>query len=310
VTLRVSSGTPSPQDSIAWPLITILAMPKPFRGHIGTIQRNAIKSWTKLQPRPEIILFGHEEGTAECARELGLIHIHEIARNRHGTPLLADIFANAERHASHDVFAYVNADIILPAEFSSGVEKIQRTFSKFLAVGRRMNLEIREPLDFNEGWEEKLKERIGREGWLESHTGIDCFVFRRGTYEQVPPLAIGRVWFDQWCIKYARKKGLPVIDLTNFAPIVHQLHDYSHVAGGRQWVYGGAEADENLIYYGEHPHTYTILSATHSMTQEGRIRRVFFRKEIYAVQKFLWEIFVHKTLAVRKRLGLSKGARA
>jgi hypothetical protein len=306
----VSSGTPSSQDSIAWPRITILAMPKPFRGHIGTIQRNAIMSWTKLQPRPEIILFGHEEGAAECARELGLIHIPEIARNRHGTPLLADIFANAERSASHDLFAYVNADIILPAEFISGVEKIQRTFSKFLAVGRRTNLEVREPLDFNEGWEEKLKERIGREGWLESHTGIDCFVFRRGTYEQVPPLAIGRVWFDQWCIKYARKKGLPVVDLTDFASIVHQLHDYSHVPGGKQWVYSGAEADENLAYYAERPHTYTILSATHLMTQEGRIRRVFFRMEIYAVQKFLWETFVHKTLAIRKRLGLSKGARA
>ncbi len=46
--------------------LTILAMPKPFRGHIGIIQRNAITSWTKLQPRPEILLFGTEEGAAEC----------------------------------------------------------------------------------------------------------------------------------------------------------------------------------------------------------------------------------------------------
>lgn len=310
MTLRVSSGTPNSQDSIARPRITILAMPKPFLGHIGTIQRNAITSWTKLQPRPEIILFGHEEGAAECARGLGLIHIPGISRNRYGTPLLADIFANAERRASHDLFAYVNADIILPAEFTAGVEKIERTFAKFLAVGRRTNLEVREPLDFSEGWEDKLKERMRREGQLESHTGIDCFVFRRGTYEQVPPLAIGRVWFDQWCIKYARKKGLPVVDLTDFAPIVHQLHDYSHVAGGKQWVYGGAEANENLTYYGERPHTYTILSATHLLTQEGAIRRVFFRKEIFAVQTFMWEIFVHKTHSARKRLGLIRGARS
>jgi hypothetical protein len=289
--------------------ITILAMPKPFHGHIGTIQRNAIASWTKLQPRPEIILFGHEEGAAECAEELGLVHIPVVARNRHGTPLLADIFANAEQRAIHNLFVYVNADIILPAEFITGVEKVQQTFSKFLAVGRRTNLEVREQLDFGDGWEEKLKGRLGREGQLESHTSIDCFVFRRGTYEGIPPLAIGRVWFDQWCIKYARKKGLPVIDLTDFASIVHQNHDYSHVAGGRQWVYGGVEADENLAQYGECPHTYTILSATHRLTQEGRIRRVFLRKEIYAFQNFLWDIFVHKTLPFRKRLGLSRGTR-
>jgi hypothetical protein len=290
--------------------ITILAMPKPFLGHIGVIQRNAIISWTKLRPRPEIILFGHEEGAAECARELGLVHIPEVARNRHGTPLLGDIFAKAERRASCDVLAYVNADIILPREFTVGVEKVRGMFGKFLAVGRRTNLEVREALDFGEGWEEKLKERTRREGHLESPTGIDFFVFRRGTYEKVPPVAIGRVWFDQWCIKYARQKGMPVIDLTSFAPIVHQLHDYNHVAGGKQWVYGGVEADENLVYYGERPHTYTILSATHLMRPDGRIRRVFLRKEAFAVQHFLWNIFVHKTRNVRKRLGLSGGVRA
>jgi hypothetical protein len=289
--------------------LTILAMPKPFRGHIDTIQRNAVTSWTRLQPRPEIILFGHEEGAAECAREFGLVHIPEVARNQFGTPLLADIFANAERSASHDLFAYVNADIILPAEFTIGVEKVRQTFPKFLAVGRRTNLEIREPLDFSEGWEEKLKERMRKEGQLESHTGIDFFVFPRGTYQEVPPLAIGRVWFDQWCIKYARKKRLPVLDLTRFAAIAHQLHDYNHVAGGRdQGTYGGVEADKNLKYYGERPHTYTILSATHVMAEDGTIRRVFWRREAAEVKRVLWEIFVHRTLGLRKRLGLSGGA--
>jgi hypothetical protein len=46
------------------PLLTLLAMPKPFEGHIGIIQRNAITSWTNLNPRPEIFLFGEEKGTA------------------------------------------------------------------------------------------------------------------------------------------------------------------------------------------------------------------------------------------------------
>ena len=134
------------------PGITILAMPKPFRGRAGVIQRNAIASWTKLQPRTEVILFGHEEGAAECAGELGLIHIPEVARNRYGTPLLAGIFAEGERRASHELMAYVNADIILPEEFIEGVERVRQTFPEFLAVGRRTNLEVGEPLDFSEGW--------------------------------------------------------------------------------------------------------------------------------------------------------------
>jgi hypothetical protein len=307
----VSRDTPGAQESVTSAVITILATPKPFRGHIATIQRNAITSWTRLQPRPEIILFGHEEGASECAREFGLVHIPEVARNQYGTPLLADIFANAERHASHDLFAYVNADIILRAEFIGGVEKVRQAFPKFLAVGRRTNLEIREPLDFSGGWEEKLKERMRKEGQLESHTGIDFFAFPRGTYEHVPPLAIGRVWFDQWCIKYARKKRLPVVDLTRFSAIIHQLHDYNHVAGGRELgTYGGVEADENLQYYGERPHTYTILSATHVMTEDGNLRRVFWQREVEAMKNFLWEVFVHRTVGVRKKLGLSGGAQA
>src|SRR5208282_1114544 len=161
------------------------------------------------------------------------------------------------------------------------------------AVGRRTNLEVREAMEFGEGWEEKLKERMRREGHLESHTGIDFFVFPRGTYQDVPALAIGRVWFDQWCIKYARKKGLPVVDLTRFCAIAHQLHDYNHVTGGKELgTYGGVEADENLKLYGERPHAYTILSATHVMAEDGSIRRVFWQREVEAVRDFLWEVFV------------------
>jgi hypothetical protein len=288
--------------------LTIIAMPKPFRGHIGIIQRNAITSWTKLQPRPEIILLGTEDGVAACAADLSLVYIPEVARNRHGTPLLADIFARAEALARYDTLAYVNADIILPAEFTAGVEKTRHAFPNFLAVGRRTNLDVREPIDFTNGWEAKLKERTRREGQLESHTGIDFFVFPRGTYRNVPPLVIGRVWFDQWCIKYAREKGIPVIDLTPFVPIVHQLHDYNHVGGGRQSVYGGVEADENLVFYGERPHTYTILSATHELTTSGQLCRLFFRQEMVALHRVFWKIFVEKTLSIRKRLGLSRGA--
>lgn len=289
--------------------ITLLAMPKPFKGHIGIIQRNAITSWTKLEPRPEIILFGHEEGAAECARDLGLIHIAEVDRNEHGTPLLADIFRRAEARASNDLVVYINADIVVPKEFVPGLNAVQRKFAKFLAVGRRTNLNIREPIDFSSGWEEKLQELRLREGQLESHTGIDFFAFRRGTYENVPPLAIGRIWFDQWCIKYARKKGIPVVDMTEFVPIVHQLHDYNHVPGGKMGaVYGGPEADQNLVYYDERPHTYTILSATHVMKTDGSIRRSYFRQQAVAVRFYLWDVFVSKTATLRRRLGLTRGA--
>jgi hypothetical protein len=66
-------------------MLSILAFPKPFRGHIATIQRNAIGSWTRLRPQCEIFLFGDDEGTAEVAKEFSVCHVPEMARNEYGT---------------------------------------------------------------------------------------------------------------------------------------------------------------------------------------------------------------------------------
>ena len=287
-------------------MLTIITATKPFVGPIGMIQRNAIRSWTQLSPRPQVILFGTEAGVAECAAEFGLRHIPEVARNGYGTPLLSDIFAQAERASKNPLFAYVNGDIILTGEFMRALAIVQSALPAFLAVGRRTNLDVREPLDFSGNWEESLKARVRREGVLESHTGIDLFAFPRGTYREVPALAIGRVWFDQWCIKYARKRGIPVVDITGFAPSVHQIHDYGHVAGGKQWVYGGPEADENLAFYGERPHTYTILSSTHGLTASGRIRRYAWRPQYFMARNFLWKLLIQRTFPLRNRLGLRR----
>ena len=43
---------------------------KPFHGHDGIIQRNALRSWTLLHPEVEVNLFGSEEGAAQTAKQL------------------------------------------------------------------------------------------------------------------------------------------------------------------------------------------------------------------------------------------------
>ncbi len=68
-------------------------LPRTFDGHIGVIQRNAIASWTRIKPTPEVILFGTEPGTAEAAAEYRLRHIPAVKCNEWGTPLVSDLFA-------------------------------------------------------------------------------------------------------------------------------------------------------------------------------------------------------------------------
>src|SRR5713226_2135764 len=173
------------------PPLTILSMPKPFRNHIGIIQRNAITSWTMLRPRPEIYLFGEEEGVAEIAAELRISHLHDIARNEFGTPLLDDLLRRAREFARTPMLCYVNGDIILLQEFIHAVSTIHAQFPKFLGVAHRLNIELTERLDFVASGEMRLRREILPYGTPVNPTAIDVFVFPPDCYQQVPPLAIG-----------------------------------------------------------------------------------------------------------------------
>ncbi len=73
------------------------------QGHIGLIQRNAIGSWVRLSPRPQIILFGSSAGTKEVAAEFGLEHVPSVEVNEFGTPHLRGVLRNGETRARHDI---------------------------------------------------------------------------------------------------------------------------------------------------------------------------------------------------------------
>jgi hypothetical protein len=290
-------------------VLTLFSIPKAFKGHTGVIQRNAIESWTKLGPRPEIILLGNDEGTAEVARSLGLRHLPNVATSDHGTPLLSDLFRQAEAAATTPFLCYVNADIILLSDFLRAAETVQRRFPKSLLVSKRINLAIAETLNFDARWEEAIRQRASATGKDEHYSGIDVFVFPKGMYSQVPDFAIGRLWFDHWLIKAVREQNLPVVDASLVAPVLHQNHDYGHVAGGKEQVWRGQEAERNFQLYGGVEHAYTLLDVTHEVTPGGAIRRVRFRKPLFKIKKFAWEIFVRRTVAVRNILGLRRGYR-
>jgi len=66
-------------------MLTLFTTAKPFEGHSGVIQRNALQSWKRLHPDVEVILFGEDAGSAEIANELGLGHEAFVERNKFGT---------------------------------------------------------------------------------------------------------------------------------------------------------------------------------------------------------------------------------
>jgi hypothetical protein len=288
------------------PLVSILAMPKPFRGHIGVIQRNAITSWTRLSPQPKIFLFGEEEGTAQIAAELGLTHLRDIRRNEFGTPLLSDLIKRAREVTDTKLLCYANSDIILLQPFYDAVGAMTAKFHQFLGVTHRWEIELNAELDFSAG--QPLDLRALPRGVPGHHTAIDVFVFDRDVYVAVPELAIGRAWFDQWLIKEALRAEIPVVDFTNVARAIHQRHEYAHISGGQQGAYAGEEARRNLEIYGGVPHACTLLNVTHELLSNGVIRPVRYRHEKVQLQEWLWRNFVQRSAAIRKRIGLSRSA--
>src|SRR5208283_1525522 len=291
---------------IAGPSITLFALPKPFHGHIGIIQRNAVTSWARLQPRPDIFLFGEEDGVAEIAAELNLHHVRDIARNEFGTPLLNDLLVRARQVAPTNLLCYANSDIILLQEFLTAIDLVHAAFPRFLAVAHRLNIDLNDPLDFASDGEQKLRREILPHGSPGDHTAIDVFVFPRDVYAEVPPLAIGRAWFDQWLIKEAHRLGIPVVDITHKARAIHQNHAYAHIAGGQKGAYWGEEALRSLEIYGGKPHAFTLLDATHEITPTGEIQPIRCRRARHQARQWLWRNFVLRTAFIRNKLGIRR----
>src|SRR5437870_1269090 len=106
-------------------MITFFTTAKPFTGHNGVIQRNALESWALIHPDVEVILFGDEEGAPEVCAELGLRHEPNVERHESGLKYVRYLFGEAQRLARHDYMCYLNCDIILLKDFLDAFERVR-----------------------------------------------------------------------------------------------------------------------------------------------------------------------------------------
>jgi hypothetical protein len=260
-------------------MLTLFSAPKAFQGHIGVIQANAVRSWTKLHPDIEVILFGKDEGIQELAEQLKIKYIRDIQCNERGTPLISALFEEAQKHARHEIIGYVNADIILMSDFISAVQQIKQP--QFLLVSHRWDIEVKEPINFDSpNWETGLRDKVKREGKLHASSGIDFFIFRRGLYDNVPPFAIGRGGWDNWLVYHACAARVPVIDITKAVTSIHQNHDYMHLPGGADAIWKGPERDRNIQLMGGMDHAFTLDNANYLLTPGG-LRSAVTPKHLY-----------------------------
>jgi hypothetical protein len=263
-------------------VLTLLTIPKPFVGHIGDIQRNALGSWMELGEGIQVVLIGDEPGVADVAREIGAQHVGGVETSERGTPRLDSAFALAETVARYPLWSLVNADIILLEDFLPAVERVATTFEKFVLIGECRDLKVAAGTQLSDATVRKqLRSEALQEGRLRGYAALDYFVFPRGLFDPLPPFLIGRAGFDNWLVWRARSRGHAVVDTTPSVVAIHQSHKYTHVAGGKLGAYYGDEAEHNMKLAGvvrknplvpaPRPTLYCLDDATHRLTHQGPV---------------------------------------
>ena len=279
-------------------VLTFFTIPKAFTGHAGLIQANALRSWCRLDPRPEIILYGNDAGVAEAAAAFGVVHEPVVGTNRHGTPLVSDAFKCASRAARSNVLIFSNADMLYDESLLQTASALQFQ-PKFLASGQRWDLNVVQSLD-GAGPEIWRTLFAGRKETARLHgmSGMDYFMFPRTLPLEMPEFAVGRVGWDNWLVWHCRMTGVPVIDVTGSVAALHQNHDYSHTKLGGQHVYG-PERDLNVRAAGGLSHMLTLREADWRLVN-GRLARPPWPRRFFAL---LGRTSIYqRTLALKRAL--------
>jgi hypothetical protein len=202
------------------------------------------------------------------------------------------MFQLAHENSNSDLLCIINADMILMPDFVEAAKQVKKQKTNFVLLSQRWDLDVAQPLEFTEGWQNRLRSIVHGQGQLHRPAGSDFFLFPKSCYTDVPNFAIGRAGWDNWMIYKARKEGWPVIDCTPSVMIVHQNHDYSHLPGG-QAHHTLPETNENIrLAGGEANIRYTILDSTHRLVG-GKLARpkMSYLRFMRDVELFLRAVF-------------------
>jgi hypothetical protein len=285
-------------------MFTIFSCPKDFTSLFGIIQRNAINSWLKLDPKPYIILFGIENEDIKNEfndENIIFLPINEI--NEYKTPYINRIFESAIKHSPSDTLCYVNSDIILFNDFPKTIENLI-SHKKYFGVGNRYNVEINHLINFSDGSFDKRNYLV--EENIDIYTGSDYFIFNKHALKDIPQFLIGRTCWDNWLMYNAVKDNLNLIDCSAEISCIHQKHDYSHIKTSKSKHYKGVERDFNFKSLGGIGKLYTILDAKYYFFNGALKRNIRINTISHKILRYLGVLFLKEYISLKlKNLSLN-----
>lgn len=298
-------------------LLTLYTWPKPFtEPHIATIQRNAVRSWLQLEPKPRIVVFGNEPGVKEFCSAFDLRRADGAINVIDGTVRIRDLAAKAEEASDSPFYCFINADIVLTGSIMQALASVSERFPRFLLGASPWNVNITEDLTFPPGWEADMERRARAENDLRSRVSSDFFLYPKGYLERAPGVLVGRPYVDNGLMWFTREQGDPLVDGTPGILSVHQNHHYKHFGEKAERKGETPGAHFNIKALGGRGRLYTWSNATHHYTGSGiqpyRAGRIC-RWSTHAVggplyakvfNRIIWKNLARGTGPVRRALGV------
>jgi len=207
-------------------MLTIITTPKPLSVESNRLAfQNAIRSWVRLVPRPEILVFGGDRALVEHEGGRWIGDFRAV----HGRPYFDDFISRSEALATNDILMYCTDHLVLTSDLSPVVGAVSDAFpGHFVVVGKRRQLHLQEGIDFsNSDWEGILRDRVLETNFLGNNAAKDYIIFRRPLGLRVPDFIMGYPWYDTWFVWAALQANYPVVDATHALVVIHQKHGFS-----------------------------------------------------------------------------------
>jgi hypothetical protein len=274
-------------------MLTFLTSAKAFTGGAARQQYQAFANWRRVCPEAEILLCGECKGAETVCRELNIRRAEGVKTTEAGIPYFESVAQWVLKNARHDVQVYANADILLPPDFGTYLAKVPA--GPFLMVGQRVDLKENTVFDPDDFYEQLRLVLQVHQAEVHRPSGMDFFVFRRGMFQNLKPLIVGRGGYDSALVAYCLRKAIPVIDASFAFPVVHQWHDYAHVKNCKREAHYGEDAQFNFNRHGLRGFAPHCIDADLMMLRNGEIvpnrRRCWLRQlemDWYYKRGWMW----------------------
>jgi len=296
------------------PRITIFTTMKPFHGEFALIQRNAVRSWLTLEPTPEILVFGNDDGVHGVCTEFEIRHIPDIRTAPSGAPYVDDLFAKACELASNHILCYVNADVILLSEFIQAVDTVYSQLGQAIVVCAPVNIKVTFEIDTADPtWEGHIRKEMRQELRAPTPVGADIFLFPRHFNWNLSGMVVGRCGWDNAALWRACTAPSPAVDVSAALAAVHQDHQFTVHPSAKPAIRADDSSIQNKLQANRHVVPWwerrtMRTDIPYELTDDGRIARRHRFPRWHLFMAVVWrqtkEWPLERTFKLRRKLGL------